>query len=116
MELTDPEGSFTHLLAVGMGSRGSPDFARTSHREYGHRVGVFRVLGDGQQAAEPANLFVELADAVGTLLGVSHDPDVLHHVFNVHGIIGHIGVDLASAQLPRALTVGQLVLDVMYQK
>ena len=44
MEWTDSEGSFTHLLAGGMGSRGTPDFARTSHREYGHRVGIFRVL------------------------------------------------------------------------
>ena len=44
MEWTDPEDSFTHLLAGGMGSRGTPDFARTSHREYGHRVGIFRVL------------------------------------------------------------------------
>jgi len=44
MEWTDPEDSFTHLLVGGMGSRGTPDFARTSHREYGHRVGIFRVL------------------------------------------------------------------------
>ena len=32
MEWTDPEDRFTHLLAGGMGSRGTPDFARTSHR------------------------------------------------------------------------------------
>ena len=44
MEWTEPEGTFTTLLAGGMGSRGYPDFARTSHREYGHRVGIFRVL------------------------------------------------------------------------
>ena len=39
-----PEGSHTPGLAGGLGIRPFPDYARFSHREYGHRVGVFRVL------------------------------------------------------------------------
>ena len=44
MEWSPPQGSFTTTLAGGLGARGMPDYARTSHREYGHRVGIFRVL------------------------------------------------------------------------
>ena len=44
MEWSPPEDSFTTSLAGGLGARGNPDYARTSHREYGHRVGIFRVL------------------------------------------------------------------------
>ena len=44
MEWDPPEGSFTARLAGGLGPRGFPDYARLSHREYGHRVGIFRVL------------------------------------------------------------------------
>ena len=31
-------------MAGGLGNRPFPDYARLSHREYGHRVGVFRLL------------------------------------------------------------------------
>ncbi len=44
MEWSPPQVSFTTALAGGLGARGYPDYARTSHREYGHRVGIFRVL------------------------------------------------------------------------
>ncbi len=40
-----PEGSFEPAnLAGGLSPRPFPDYARFSHREYGHRVGIFRVL------------------------------------------------------------------------
>ena len=41
---TQPEGSYTAGLAGGSGIRPFPDYPRFSHREYGHRVGIFRVL------------------------------------------------------------------------
>jgi peptidoglycan/xylan/chitin deacetylase (PgdA/CDA1 family) len=44
MEWEAPPGSFTSSLAGGLGDRPFPDYARVSHREYGHRVGIFRVL------------------------------------------------------------------------
>ena len=40
-----PSGSFQAAnLAGGSVARPFPDYARISHREYGHRVGIFRVL------------------------------------------------------------------------
>ena len=45
MEWQSPEGSFQAAnLAGGSVARPFPDYARISHREYGHRVGIFRVL------------------------------------------------------------------------
>ncbi len=45
MEWMPPEGSFQSAnLAGGSAARPFPDYARISHREYGHRVGIYRVL------------------------------------------------------------------------
>lgn len=45
MEWLPPEGSYQlPTLSGGLDPRPFPDYARLSHREYGHRVGVFRVL------------------------------------------------------------------------
>ena len=45
MEWLPPAGSFQPAnLAGGSAARPFPDYARLSHREYGHRVGIFRVL------------------------------------------------------------------------
>ena len=43
-EWNPPEGSYAASLAGGLGIRAFPDYARFSHREYGHRVGIFRLL------------------------------------------------------------------------
>lgn len=44
-EPAPPAGSVTSRdLQGGLGARPYPDYARLSHREYGHRVGIFRVL------------------------------------------------------------------------
>ena len=44
-EWSPPEGSYQSLpVAGGLGPRPFPDYAGFSHREYGHRVGIFRVL------------------------------------------------------------------------
>ena len=44
IEWSPPQDSFTTGLAGGLAPRPFPDYARFSHREYGHRVGIFRVL------------------------------------------------------------------------
>ena len=45
LEWQAPEGSFqSATLAGGAFSRPFPDYMRLSHRDYGHRVGIFRVL------------------------------------------------------------------------
>jgi len=44
-ELDPPAGAVTSKsLGGGLGPRPYPDYARMTHREYGHRVGVFRIL------------------------------------------------------------------------
>ena len=45
LEWQAPEGSFqARALSGGSGPRPFPDYIRLSHRDYGHRVGIFRVL------------------------------------------------------------------------
>lgn len=45
LEWEDPEGGYVSpTLAGGYGRRPHPDITRWSHREYGHRVGIFRIL------------------------------------------------------------------------
>ena len=45
MEWEAPDGSFQVAnLSGGSAPRAFPDYARVSHREYGHRVGIFRLL------------------------------------------------------------------------
>jgi allantoinase len=45
MEWEPPPGSYQVAnLAGGSAPRAFPDYARLSHQEYGHRVGIFRVL------------------------------------------------------------------------
>jgi peptidoglycan/xylan/chitin deacetylase (PgdA/CDA1 family) len=45
MEWYPPPGSYqVPTLAGGLGPRSFPDYPRLTHREYGHRVGVFRTI------------------------------------------------------------------------
>ena len=44
LEWRAPEGSHTFRPAGGLGPRPFPSYELFSHREYGHRVGIFRVL------------------------------------------------------------------------
>jgi allantoinase len=45
LEWNSPKGSYqSPTIAGGRGPRPSPNYLRFSHREYGHRVGIFRVL------------------------------------------------------------------------
>ena len=71
---------------------------------------VVRVLGDGEQMPKAPDLLVELANVVGALLGVTDDPDVLHHVVHVDRLIGHSWIPLDIAQGPLRLAILILVL------
>ena len=57
MEWEPPEGSYqSPTLAGGLGaSRGYPDYPRLTHRDYGHRVGIFRVFDVLEKARHPAD-------------------------------------------------------------
>jgi peptidoglycan/xylan/chitin deacetylase (PgdA/CDA1 family) len=66
MELDPPSGSFqSPLLAGGLGQRPYPDYARQSHREYGHRIGISRVLDVLAQHGIPATVAVDALTAEG---------------------------------------------------
>ena len=60
MEWQPPEGSFqAGNLAGGSAARPFPDYTRMSHREYGHRVGIFRVLDALEQSGIPATVAMD---------------------------------------------------------
>ena len=74
---------------------------------------IVRVLANGEQGPEPTNGLVESADSGGAPLRVAHDPQVFHHVVNVHCLVGHGRVYLGTLQVAGRLTIGELVLDIV---
>ena len=64
MEWEPPPGSFqAGNLAGGTAIRPFPDYTRMSHREYGHRVGIFRVLDALEKAGIPATVAMDALSA-----------------------------------------------------
>ena len=64
MEWAPPPGSFqAGNLAGGTAIRPFPDYTRMSHREYGHRVGIFRVLDALEKAGIPATVAMDALTA-----------------------------------------------------
>ena len=64
MEWTLPPGSFqAGNLAGGTAIRPFPDYTRMSHREYGHRVGIFRVLDALEKSGIPATVAMDALTA-----------------------------------------------------
>ncbi len=60
MEWQPPAGSFqVARLAGGSAPRDFPDYARLSHREYGHRVGIFRLLDVLENVGVPATIAMD---------------------------------------------------------
>ena len=71
-----------------MGARGFPDYARLSHREYGHRVGIFRVLDTLQKHGIKATVAMDAMTA-------ENYPYLVRHCLDAGAeIIGH-GVSLS---------------------
>src|SRR5882724_7383803 len=77
---------------------------------------IVGVLGNGQQVAKAAHLLVQRADTRGALLRVAHNPDMLHHVVDRQGIVGHAGVDFGGLNQSGAQAVRPLMLRVVAAK
>ena len=58
-----PAASRLENLAGGTAIRPFPDYTRMSHREYGHRVGIFRVLDALEKAGIPATVAMDALTA-----------------------------------------------------
>jgi allantoinase len=72
-EWLPPEGSYQAPAATaGMIQRPYPDYARLTHREYGHRVGIFRVLNVLEQHGIPPTVAMDALTA-------RHYPYLLEH-------------------------------------
>ncbi len=88
-EWNPPADSFATPFAGGLGARSFPDYARLSHREYGHRVGIFRVLDTLQQHGIKATVAMDAMTA-------EHYPYLVRHCLDAGAeIIGH-GVSLSQ--------------------
>jgi len=84
MEWEPPEGSFqSHNLAGGLGRRPAPDYARLTHRDYGHRVGIFRVLDVLEKHGVPITLAMDALTA-------EHYPYLVRHSLDRGAeLVGH---------------------------
>jgi allantoinase len=51
------------LVSGGLGPRPYPDISRVSHREYGHRVGIFRVVDALKAAGVPVSISLDVMTA-----------------------------------------------------
>ena len=73
MEWEPPSGSYlSPVLAGGLGRRPAIDYARLTHREYGHRVGIFRVLDTLEKHHIPVTLAMDA-------LSAEHYPYLVRH-------------------------------------
>ena len=87
-EWEPPDDSFTTPFAGGLTARAFPDYARLSHREYGHRVGIFRVLDTLQKHGVKATVAMDAMTA-------ENYPYLVRHCLDAGAeIIGH-GVSLS---------------------
>ncbi len=83
-EWQPPEGSLQLIpQAAGMLRRPYPDYARLTHREYGHRVGIFRVFKVLQKYGIPATVAMDALTA-------EHYPFLVQHCLEQGSeILGH---------------------------
>ena len=73
MEWEPPPGYFeARRLTGGLGRLPSPDYVRLTHREYGHRVGIFRVLDVLEKHRIPATIAMDALTA-------EHYPYLVRH-------------------------------------
>ena len=73
MEWEPPPGHFeARRLAGGLGRLPSPDYVRLTHREYGHRVGIFRVLDVLEKHGIPVTIAMDALTA-------EHYPYLVRH-------------------------------------
>lgn len=73
LEWQAPEGSFVVAnLAGASAPRAFPDYARLSHREYGHRVGIFRLLDTLEKHGITATIAMDAITAANYPFLVRH--------------------------------------------
>lgn len=73
MEWEPPDGHYeASRLPGGLGRLPYPDYARLTHREYGHRVGVFRILDVLEKHGIPATVAMDALTA-------EHYPYLVRH-------------------------------------
>ena len=73
MEWSPPPGAFqSATLAGGYGAAPFPDVTRWSHREYGHRVGIFRVLDSLERYGIKATVAMDVLTAENYPFLVQH--------------------------------------------
>ena len=76
MEWEAPEGTFQVAnLSGGSAPRAFPDYARLSHREYGHRIGIFRLLDILEKHGIPATIAMDAITAENYPFLVQHCMD-----------------------------------------
>ena len=75
VQWTPPEGSHSTVLAGGLAPRPFPDYSLFSHREYGHRVGIFRVLDALEQHGIKATVAMDALTAENYPYLVQHCQD-----------------------------------------
>ena len=97
-EWEPPEGSFSADQAGGLGLRPFPDYPRFSHREYGHRVGIFRVLDTLERLKIKATVAMDTQTAEGYPYLVKHCQDrgceiIAHGVSGSQMISGHMSTE-----------------------
>ena len=93
-----PEGSFSADQAGGLGLRPFPDYPRFSHREYGHRVGIFRVLDTLERLKIKATVAMDTQTAEGYPYLVIHCQDrdceiIAHGVSGTQRISGKMSIE-----------------------
>jgi peptidoglycan/xylan/chitin deacetylase (PgdA/CDA1 family) len=93
-EWLPPEGSFRTVVAGGVAPRPYPDYALLTHRDYGHRVGIFRVLDVLQKHGITPTVAMDALTA-------EHYPYLVRHcVQRGCEIIGHgIGVRVMTSKM-----------------
>jgi len=97
-EWEQPEGSYSADQAGGLGVRPFPDYPRFSHREYGHRVGIFRVLDTLERLDIKATVAMDTQTAEGYPFLVKHCQDrgceiIAHGVSGSQMITGNMSVE-----------------------
>ena len=82
-----PEGAYSADQAGGLGVRPFPDYPRFSHREYGHRVGIFRVLDALEHLGIKSTVAMDTQTAEGYPYLVKHCQDRGCEII-AHGVSG----------------------------
>ena len=109
-EWEPPEGSFSADQAGGLGLRPFPDYPRFSHREYGHRVGIFRVLDTLERLKIKATVAMDTQTAEGYPYLVKHCLDrgceiIAHGVSGSQMITGNMSIEEEAEFIRSAIDV-----------